>query len=273
MTDEAVVASGIEYGSVVIHLAHGGGSDWSWVARGGGGASVVATAARHRGAAPLVFVSSIAALYLGDASKIVEPETPTDPMPQARSAYARGKIESERLLDAMCEGNGMPVTIVRPGFVVGRGTSPFHSGLGEFNREAYCLGWNQGMNALPFVLVSDVVAALVGLVARPSIGCATHNLIGDVGPTARDYVASLARATGRPLVYRGRRQRAIAAVERAKWAVKRLGGRDSPVISMRDIRSRGPVSPFDTAAVKARLDWRPEVDPGRFWSEAFADVS
>ncbi len=217
-------------------------------------------------------VSSIAALFLGDASATVDDQAPLDPSPEARAAYARGKIESEQILHAMHVAENLPVTVVRPGLVVGPGTSPFHSGVGEFNRETHCLGWNMGDNPLPFVLASDIAAAIAALLASPPSGWAAYNLVGDVRPSARAWVSALAQVTGRPLRYHPRSPRTIAAVEAAKWLTKRLGGRSAPRTSLHDLRSRGLVARFATDAVKARLGWRPVSDPAAFLREAFADA-
>ena len=61
----------------------------------------------------------------------------------------------------------------------------------------------------------------------------------------------------------------IAAVEAAKWGVKRLGGRRTSRTTLRDLRSRGLVSPFDTGLEKSQLRWKPVTDPARFLAEAF----
>ncbi|GEP58908.1 hypothetical protein RSO01_60740 [Reyranella soli] len=50
-----------------------------------------------------------------------------------------------------CEG-GRARVIPRPGRMVGEGTSPFH-----------VIGWNRGTDRLPFVLVADVAAAMLGV--------------------------------------------------------------------------------------------------------------
>jgi hypothetical protein len=120
---------------------------------------------------------------------------------------------------------GLPVCLLRPGLVVGEGSSPFHSGLGLFNNEQHCVGWNAGRNPLPFVLVQDVAQAIL-LAMRASDGegrC--YNLVGDVRPNARAYVAALARATGRPLRFHPSQPAVILGQEYGKWLIKRAGGR------------------------------------------------
>lgn len=64
--------------------------------------------------------------------------------------------------------------------MVGSGTSPFHSGLGFFNNDQYCVGWNSGQNALPWVLVGDCASAIVAAVTAPAAPGRAYNLVGDV---------------------------------------------------------------------------------------------
>lgn len=273
VADAALVPALVARAPVVVHLAHGGGGDWPSIERAMvGGARLVGSAAVAASARRLIFVSSIAALYLGDPGAVVDPSTPPDPEPEARAPYARGKIASEAALRALRERDGLPLTVVRPGLVVGPGTSPFHGGIGLFNRETHCIGWNGGSNPLPLVLVSDAAAALLALVERPDAAGPVHNLVGDVRLSARDYLASLARATGRPLVYHPRSAYWNAVVEGGKWAVKRAGGRRAARTTLRDLRSRGLAARFDTRRERAELAWNPVADRERFLAEAFADV-
>ena len=39
--------------------------------------------------------------------------------------------------------------LVKAGVVVGEGGPPLHSGLGLFNNDQHCIGWNDGRNPLP----------------------------------------------------------------------------------------------------------------------------
>ena len=212
-------------GQVVVHLAHGGGTDWPSVERYMvGGAKVVAGAARQCGAAHLVFVSSIAALYLGDASTTVRRSDAARPV--ARSARGlcprQGRERAAAALPAR-RRTTYPSRWCDPALVVGPGTSPFHSGVGEFNRETHCLGWNAGDHPLPFVLASDVAAAMAAMLEPPPSGWAAYNLVGDVRPSARAYIAALAQATGRPLRYHprsphdDRRRRGGKMADEAAW--------------------------------------------------------
>ena len=209
----------------------------------------------------LIHVSSIAALYLGDAGALVTGATEVDPKAARRSAYAHGKAASERLLVELA---GPALCILRPGLVVGAGGLALHGGLGFYNNEQHCLGWNAGDNPLPFVLVEDVAEAifLAGR-ADAALGRA-YNLVGDVGLSAREYLGELARALGRPLVFHPQSVAKLQAVEIGKWLVKRAIGRSAPLPSYRDLKSRGLRARFDCADAKRDLGWRPVAERAEF---------
>ncbi len=261
--DAEAVGVAIAGAGAVINLAHGGGGASFEQVRAAmvGGAETVARACLHASVRRLVHVGSIASLYLGPQAELVTGKTPSDPRPEVRADYARAKAICEARLLEMHAREGLPVCLLRPGLVVGEGTSPFHTGLGLFNNEQHCIGWNAGRNPLPLVLVEDVAEAIL-LAARagPEVDGRCYNLIGDSGPSARAYLAALARATGRPLIFHPSLPEALWAQELAKWLVKRAGGRRVPSPSWRDLLSRGLTATFDCSDVKRDLGWRPVSD-------------
>jgi nucleoside-diphosphate-sugar epimerase len=158
----------------------------------------------------------------------------------------------------------LPVVILRPGVVVGDGTSPFHSGLGFFNTEQHCIGWNNGKNPLPFVLVEDVASAIRGAIVAENIEGRCYNLVGDVRPTARAYVEDLARTLRRPLRFHPQSPTFLWLEDMGKWLVKRATGRAVPMPSRRDFLSRGMAASFDCSDAKRDLGWQPAADAERF---------
>ncbi len=272
-SDTAFLKQAFDKVPVVINLAHGGGGEtYEQIKQAMMDAAMnVAEAVKATGVQKLLHVSSIAALYLGDEEKIITHETRADEKADERADYARAKAACERALMAAWGSEKLPVSLFRPGVVVGAGTSPFHSGVGLYNRERYCLGWNGGKNPLPFILVDDVADALLNAAFRVPMGKLNgecFNLVGDVRLTASAYTALLANETGRPLKFRGQNIWLQQAGEVSKWLVKKIGGRDAPFPSMRDLRSRGMVSPFDTAFEKKVLKWTPVADYERFVDKA-----
>jgi predicted dehydrogenase/nucleoside-diphosphate-sugar epimerase len=251
----------------VVNLAHGGGGGGYEQVRAAmvGGAETVAQACLASGVRRLVHVGSIASLYLGPQPGAVTGATGSDPRPQARGDYARAKATCDEMLLEMHARDGLPVCLLRPGLVVGEGASPFHSGLGVFNNEQHCVGWNRGRNPLPFVLVQDVVQAIL-LAARAGarVEGRCYNLVGDVRPSAQAYVADLATVTGRPLRFHPSLPGALWSQELAKWLVKCAGGRRTPLPSRHDILSRGLTATFDCSDAKRDLGWDPVADAAEF---------
>lgn len=256
----------------VVNLAHGGGGEtWKDVEHTMvGSAQLVANVCLDRAVSKLIHVGSIAGLYLGDDDMVVTGATPPDAQAERRADYARGKAEVDRLLLDCYKEKGLPVCILRPGIVVGEGASPFHSGIGLFNNEQHCLGWNAGRNELPLVWVEDVARAIALALERDEIAGKSFNLVGDVRLSACEYMAELAKMTNRPLKYHSQWAAKLQAIELLKWIVKRLAGRNVALPSYRDLKSRGMTARFDTQDVKDALSWQPIADRQKFIRRAIA---
>ncbi len=176
------VTRAIGAAKTVVNLAHGGGggSRAETEASLVGAAKTVAECCLARGVRRLIFVSSISALYLGNPSEVVIGATSSDAEPDKRADYARAKVLAERQMLEMFQTRGLAVSILRPGVVIGKDGPPFHSGIGFYNHETHCLGWNAGGNALPLVLVEDVADAIVNSIDASGIEGKCYNLVGDV---------------------------------------------------------------------------------------------
>jgi predicted dehydrogenase/nucleoside-diphosphate-sugar epimerase len=264
LRDADAVAAAIGAAPIVVNLAHGGGgASWDEVrAAMVGGAEVVARACNGR---RLIHIGSIAALYLGPQGSPVTGATPPDPQADERADYARAKAMTDRML---LEMPGLKLCILRPGLVVGEGSSPFHSGLGLFNNEQHCIGWNAGRNPLPFVLVDDVADAIMCAARAEGIEGRCYNLVGDVRPSARDYIVDLAGALQRPLQFHPQWVELLLAQEYGKYLIKRATGRRTAPPSRRDLLSRGLTATFDCGDAKRDLGWSPVADPVRFRERA-----
>jgi nucleoside-diphosphate-sugar epimerase/predicted dehydrogenase len=268
--DEAAVRRAIGTAPIVVNLAHGGGgSDFAAIkAAMVGGAEIVARACQAAAVRRLIHVGSIASLYCGPQPGVITGSTLPDPQESERGDYARAKVLADRMLLEMHARQGLPVVILRPGLVVGEGTSPFHSGLGFYNTEQHCIGWNDGRNPLPFVLVEDVASAILGAMRADHIEGRCYNIVGDVRMTARDYTETLAHALGRPLHYHPQSPRFLWTEDTGKWLVKRATGRNVAAPSMRDFLSRGLMARFDCTDAQKDLGWSPVADRDAFIAQA-----
>ena len=268
--DEAAVMRAIAGAKVVVNLAHGGGGSTFEAVRQAmvGGAEAVARACLAAGTERLVYVGSIASLYLGPQPTPITGQTPPDPEETKRGDYARAKALADRAMLAMHAEEKLPVTILRPGVVVGEGGIPFHSGVGLYNNDQHCIGWNAGTNPLPFVLAEDVADAIFLAATKPGVEGRAYNIVGDVRMTAREYTSALAQALGRPLQYHPQSPRWLWMEDTGKWLVKRATGRHVAAPTTRDFLSRGMSATFDTSDAKRDLGWTPEADPAAFTDRA-----
>ena len=262
MRDKSALDAVIGDAKLVVNLAHGGGgaSYVAILAAMRGGVEAVADVCLAKGVRRLIHVGSIAALYLGPQDAPVTGMTPPDPQAEKRADYARAKAACDRLLLELYRDKALPVTILRPGVVVGEGASPFHSGLGFYNNSQHCLGWNGGRNPLPFVLVEDVAAAIRLACDAPAIDGHCYNLVGDVDWSARRYLGELAAILDRPLKFHAQSPTKLWLVDCAKWLIKRAAGRVAPYPSRRDIVSRGMMARFDCGDARRDLGWKPVAE-------------
>jgi nucleoside-diphosphate-sugar epimerase len=252
-----------------FYLATGGGDRWEDFERDYvGAAGLVGRLCLELGVRRLIYTSSIAALYLGEPG-VADDSTPADPRDEARSYYARAKARAERVLMELHRKESLPVVILRPGVVVGRGGVLTHSGLGYWPVDTWCLGWGRGRNPLPFVLVQDVASALAAARCAPGIEGRAFNLAGDVFVSASEFVKELAIRSRRKIRFYPQSLLKIQAVEIAKWVIKALARKpENPFPSFRDLKSRGLFTQLDCSGAKTLLGWQPNADPEVFFREA-----
>lgn len=252
--------------SAVVNLAHGGGgADFEAIrAAMVDSALMVAEVCQAAKVERLVHVGSIASLFLGDPAATVDGSTPPDPRPETRNDYARAKTLADVALLDYHRTSGLPLVLLRPGLVVGAGTSPFHGGLGFFNNDQHCVGWNAGTNPLPWVLASDCAEAICAALTSPAAVGKAYNLVGDVRPTAREYLNDVAATLRRPLRFVPSSPTGLWMTEMGKWLVKRVTGRQVDRPYKRDLMSRGLLSQFDCSDAKRDLAWQPVADKQAF---------
>jgi len=268
--DRDLVMGLTEGADAVYLMTAGSATAWEdWKRTFVDSAATVADCCQKNGVRRLIYVSSIAALYLGDPGKTIDETAGVDAQSNERSFYARAKAEAEKLLLERHAKQALPVVIVRPGIVVGPGGMLNHSGLGNWASDMCCLGWGQGDNSLPFVLVQDVVAALVSALETGHAEGMAFNLAGDCQPSAREFFARLQKQSGRPYRYYPQSLVKTQMLEIGKWFVKWVARRDGLSFpSYRDLKSRSLRTALDCSRAKKILGWQPNSDPVRFYREA-----
>jgi predicted dehydrogenase/nucleoside-diphosphate-sugar epimerase len=276
LSERAQLAEAVRGARVVLHLATGGGATWEEIQRAMvDGSRVLGEACLEARVERLVYVSSIAALYLGPdcGASVIADADPTDRRPDARALYARGKIAAEAELAKLAKARGLPLTIVRPGVVLGADAPLQHSGIGLWVRDNHCVGWGLGRRPLPLVLVEDVADALARLAAHPThdLDGRTLNLAARVPISARELVAHFAHLTGRDVHFHPRALLLSQLMEIGKWLVKKAGGRRDAFPSYRDLKSRSLWPEFACGGAREVLGWKPCEEPVEFLRRLFPD--
>ena len=277
--DPEAVDRAVQGCQAVIHLVAGAPANWPGFERlFVEGTRQVAEACLRHDVQQLLFASSICALYLGRRGVTVNDDTPIDPYPEKRCDYARAKILCERLLMEMHRQRQLPVTILRPGIVIGDGSSFAHLGVGTWPALTHCVGWGRGSHGLPFVLVDDVVSAFAGALGNPSAAGKAFNLVGDVRISAQEYIDAVRRESGRDVRLHKRSVIAWKLLESLIWSIKAAARKpDNHAMSYRELAYRTAVSPIDCSGTKQVLGWQPVSDRRRFIElgirEALAETS
>lgn len=270
VTNKEAVNEAISHAKYVINLAHGGASGSFEAIRDAmvGSATLVANSCLEHNVERLIHVGSIASLFLGDANKTIYCNEPSDPQPEKRAEYSRAKVLADEALLAQHKKNNLPLVILRPGVVVGKGGMINHTGIGFFNNTQHFIGWNNGNNSLPFVLVNDTADAIVNALTADNIIGKSLNIVGEVDIGAAEYIKELRERSNRPYQYHGQATRWLHTQEIGKWAIKKLAGSKAPAPSIRDLNSRAMISPFDISEEKALLNWAPESNKAEFLKKA-----
>ena len=255
---------------VVFHLATSDAKTWDeFVEREVEPARALARACMARGIERLIYTGTIDSFYAGGRAGTITEDTPLDHNIKRRNSYARAKAAAEDMLMEMHREEGLPVVILRPGIVIGRGGNPFHWGVGKWSSEGVVETWGDGTNKLPLVLVDDVASGLVRAMETPGIEGRKYNLVDEPLLSAREYIAGLERLGGFKIRAHARPIWRFFIKDFAKWPIKvAVGHPDAQrVPSYSDWESRTQKAVFDSKRTREELGWTPISDPERMVSE------
>lgn len=252
---------------VVFNLARAMGTSWDdCLINDVGVAETIAESALTAEVGRLVYTGTIASYDMADPqTNITEdlgfPEDMTD-----RNLYARSKAECERRLMAMHQERGLPLTIARPGIVIGPGGPLQHWGIGRWHGAGAVRIWGHGNNILPFVLNDDVADGLIRMGDDDAALGEDFNLVGEPMLTGRDYFDAIHKAYGAKLRVSGSNLNLLFAADAVKHVLKKHALRRMGLTrpSLVDWKSRAHFSPFVNDKPKNMLGWAPEADKGAF---------
>lgn len=214
--------------------------------------------AAAKGVRRFIYTGTIASYYAANPRDVITDDTPLDPKIHRRNPYARAKAQCEALLMEMHRASGFPVVIVRPGIVIGADAPPAHWGVGRFLSDTRLELWGDGRNPLPFVLVEDVVAALMLALDKPGIEGQSFLLTDAPLLSGCDYVEAVSAAYGTRLRARPTPVWQFYLGDVVRQTVKfliRHPNRRLP--SYRDWASRTQRARYESARAREVLGWQP----------------
>ena len=276
-SEDALVAAmdGID---TVFHLAKATESTWQgYVENDVNVTRRIGEVCLKAGVSRLVYTGTIDSYDASQADRPITEETPFDHDLERRNLYARSKAACEAALKQLEAEKGLPLTIVRPGIVIGKGGPLQHWGIAMWRGATACKLWGGGRNIMPFVLVDDVADGLV--LAAGAKDADVHgksfNLIGDPMLSARDYFAEIGVANGVAMRARPTPIWTYFSVDVVKYWAKRVLAKRKGLTkpSFRDWKSRAQLSPFQNDASKSILGWRPEADRQRFIQRGIVEAA
>ena len=262
LNDSAAVRGAMAGIDCVYHLARADVKSWADYQRYEIGVTRdIAEAALETGVKRLIYAGTIDSYFAGGRAGTITEDVPLDPRIERRNLYARAKAESERMLLQMHRERGLPVVILRPGIVIGRGGSPMHWGVGRWWYGSVCQTWGDGRNLLPLVLVGDVARGLVASSEAAGIEGESFNLVADPCLSAQNYLDELDRFGGIRIRRYATPIVKFYLIDMFKWAAKVIARHpDRRLPSYRDWESRRQLAIFDCGRAKARLGWKPISD-------------
>ena len=181
--------------------------------------------------------------------------------------YSHAKLRQEKLFREYAEKHGVPLVVLRPGVIYGRGGSRLSARVGlDLAGLVLALG---GKNLLPLTYVESCADAIVVAGQNPSTVGQTYNVVDDDLVTADDYLARYVRDV-QPLhvlhvPYPALRALSSAVLAYSTWSKGQLPAIFTPYKT----RTMWKGTRFTNAKLKG-LGWRPLVPTTEGLGRAFA---
>jgi nucleoside-diphosphate-sugar epimerase len=274
LEDASRLASALAGADVVYHAAAAkAGAPASLVAGTVVASEAVYRAALDARAGRLVLVSSFGTVGVARLGRgaVVDEAAPLEPHPERRDAYAFAKHRQEALAWRFRAERGLPLVVVRPGFVFGPGQEILGTRIGLRLFGVFLhLG---GGNAVPLTWVENCAEAIALAGTAPGAEGEAVHVVDDDLPTSgellRRYRREVAPLRVVPLPYPA--LRALARLN--AWYSDRTDAHLPPVFTPYKVDSLWRPQRYSNAKAKALLGWSPRVPMREALDRTFAALS
>jgi nucleoside-diphosphate-sugar epimerase len=248
----------------LVHLAAGvKGTEDAQFATSVVGTERLLDAMARSGTRRLVLASSYSVYDWSAIRGELDEESPVESPPDLyeRDGYAVAKVWQERVARRMAGEHGWELTVLRPGFLWGRGNE-YLAGLGQKIGPVHLVFGPS--TRLPLTHVDNCAHAFAEATEDPRAVGETFNVVDDEGPTTWGYLGEYLRETGQP----GHRLPipyglAFAVVRLARWTSRRLfrgkGKLPSILVPCR-FEARFKPLRFGNRKLREVLGWSPPLD-------------
>jgi nucleoside-diphosphate-sugar epimerase len=259
------LVSAFEGIDAVVHLAAGvkGSEDAQFAASVVGTERLLDAMAKSE-TKRLILASSFSVYDWSAIKSELTEDSPVEPSRDLydRDGYAVAKAWQERVACRMAIEHGWALTVLRPGFIWGRGNE-YLAGLGQkFGPVHLVFG---PTTHLPLTHVDNCAHAFAEATENPRAAGQIFNVVDDEGPTIWGYLGDYLRETGEkgyrlPIPY----GLAITGVRLAQWTSKlvfRGKGKLPSILVPCRFEARFKPLRFDNRKLREVLGWAPPLGP------------
>jgi nucleoside-diphosphate-sugar epimerase len=230
-------------------------------------------AALAAGVGRVVLVSSFGAMGVADLPRdaLVDEEAPLEPHPERRDPYSFAKHRQEALAWRLAREQGLPLAVVRPGFVFGAGQEILGTRIGLRLPGLFLhLG---GRGRVPLTFVENCADAVVLAGTAPgALGralCVVDDDLPESRALLRRYRREVERLPVVPIPFPLLRQLARLNA----WYSARTGNHLPPVFTPYKVASTWKPQRYSNRRAKALLGWAPRVPMAEALDRTFAALA
>ncbi len=143
--------------------------------------------ARNSKVKRFVFISSLAVLGMRDHYGT----GPDAPYHKTGDSYIDAKIDSEQLVMDYYKRHGLPVTVVRPGFVFGPRDNKLIPRISERLSKEQFMFVGTGKNKINLVYIDNLIDAIISAAKNDKAIGQQYNVTNDSGMTLEDFIFKL----------------------------------------------------------------------------------
>ncbi len=258
LTDEQSVRDAVSGCDVVVHCAAMVG-DWGPVEQyrkvNVEGMRYLLEAAAQQNVRRFVHVSS---LGVYEARDHYGTDESVPPPRQHIDGYTQTKVESEELALQYHREHGLPVVVLRPGFVYGPRDRTVLPRLLEAIRTGRFRYFGSGQQALNAIFVGNLVEAIMLAVNNEQAVGQVYNLTDDEPISKRRFVGTVARLAGYPEPEKSIPlwlAKFLANV--LEWRARRKGATKPPIVNKARVKFLGLNLDFSCEKAKRELGYKP----------------